>query len=141
MLFWYLSGDGIEASATVAVSYSYKVGDKVRVDLDVDTLKMMQEGHGGWNPKMADVSTAWNLLHLYSLNILLYELIQLVDELFNVGWADGSVVNLIRFWPIVLFFIQNIFLETFPSTLPRSCMAFIFTRSSWCEYLNCSQAY
>ena len=50
------SGEGIETSSAVAVSFSYKVGDKVRVDLDVETLKIMQEGHGGWNPKMADVS-------------------------------------------------------------------------------------
>lgn len=49
-------GEGLEAICSVAPSYAFKVGDKVRVDLDVDTLKMMQEGHGGWNPKMADVS-------------------------------------------------------------------------------------
>ena len=36
--------------------HQFKVGDKVRVDLDVEILKAMQEGHGGWNPRMADVS-------------------------------------------------------------------------------------
>ncbi|XP_072174847.1 E3 ubiquitin-protein ligase MIB2-like [Diadema setosum] len=30
------------------------VGDKVKVVLKVDVLKAMQEGHGGWNPKMAE---------------------------------------------------------------------------------------
>ena len=33
----------------------FKVGDKVKVDLEVDILKVMQEGHGGWNPCMAEV--------------------------------------------------------------------------------------
>ena len=33
----------------------FKVGDKVRVDLEVEILKAMQEGHGGWNPRMAEV--------------------------------------------------------------------------------------
>ncbi len=39
-----------------AVRCQFKVGDKVRVDLDTEILKAMQEGHGGWNPRMADVS-------------------------------------------------------------------------------------
>ena len=34
----------------------FKVGDKVRCDLDVEILKQMQEGHGGWNPRMGEVS-------------------------------------------------------------------------------------
>lgn len=33
----------------------YIVGDKVRVSMDVNELKRIQEGHGGWNPRMADV--------------------------------------------------------------------------------------
>ncbi|XP_071109275.1 E3 ubiquitin-protein ligase MIB2-like isoform X1 [Haliotis cracherodii] len=32
----------------------FKVSDKVRCDLDVEILKQMQEGHGGWNPRMAE---------------------------------------------------------------------------------------
>ncbi|XP_052759643.1 E3 ubiquitin-protein ligase MIB2-like isoform X2 [Mya arenaria] len=36
------------------ISHHFKVGDKVRVGLEVDILRMMQEGHGGWNPRMAD---------------------------------------------------------------------------------------
>ena len=30
-------------------------GDRVRVALDADTLRHLQQGHGGWNPRMADV--------------------------------------------------------------------------------------
>ena len=39
------------------VQCQFKVGDKVRVDLEADILKAMQEGHGGWNPRMAEVLT------------------------------------------------------------------------------------
>ena len=37
------------------IGTNFSVGDKVRVDLDVDVLKVMQEGHGGWNTRMANV--------------------------------------------------------------------------------------
>lgn len=33
---------------------TFNVGDKVKVLIDVDTLKEMQTGHGGWNPRMAE---------------------------------------------------------------------------------------
>lgn len=33
---------------------TFNVGNKIKVLVDVDTLKEMQEGHGGWNPRMAD---------------------------------------------------------------------------------------
>jgi len=45
----------VEVAAANAIQLKFKIGDKVRVDLDVDVLKAMQEGHGGWHPKMADV--------------------------------------------------------------------------------------
>ncbi|KAJ8668122.1 hypothetical protein QAD02_009785 [Eretmocerus hayati] len=32
----------------------FLVGDKVKVVKSLDTLKEMQEGHGGWNPRMAE---------------------------------------------------------------------------------------
>lgn len=35
---------------------TFNVGDKVKVLMDIDTLKGMQEGHGGWNPRMAEVN-------------------------------------------------------------------------------------
>jgi len=45
----------VEVASAAAVQLKFKIGDRVRVDLDVDVLKAMQEGHGGWHPKMADV--------------------------------------------------------------------------------------
>ncbi|KAG5886403.1 hypothetical protein JTB14_030762 [Gonioctena quinquepunctata] len=32
----------------------FGIGDKVKVTASVDQLKAMQQGHGGWNPRMAD---------------------------------------------------------------------------------------
>lgn len=34
----------------------FGAGDKVQVSVSVDELKIMQHGHGGWNPKMAEVN-------------------------------------------------------------------------------------
>lgn len=34
---------------------TFSVGDKVKVMVDAERLREMQEGHGGWNPRMADV--------------------------------------------------------------------------------------
>jgi len=45
----------VEVTSAAAVQLKFKIGDRVRVDLDVDVLKAMQEGHGGWHSKMADV--------------------------------------------------------------------------------------
>ncbi|XP_035697228.1 E3 ubiquitin-protein ligase MIB2-like isoform X1 [Branchiostoma floridae] len=39
---------------TSAAGQNFRVGDKVKVQLDVDILKQLQEGHGGWNPKMVE---------------------------------------------------------------------------------------
>jgi hypothetical protein len=33
----------------------FSVGDKVKVHLTLDAFQKLQEGHGGWNQKMADV--------------------------------------------------------------------------------------
>lgn len=33
----------------------FGVGDKVQVTVSVEQLKAMQQGHGGWNPRMAEV--------------------------------------------------------------------------------------
>lgn len=35
--------------------HPFQHGDKVKCLLDIDILREMQEGHGGWNPKMAEV--------------------------------------------------------------------------------------
>ena len=43
-------------AANLAVNtVSFEVGERVRVTLDVATLKDLQEGHGGWNDKMEEV--------------------------------------------------------------------------------------
>ncbi|KAK3104710.1 hypothetical protein FSP39_008391 [Pinctada imbricata] len=36
------------------IQNQFRVGDKVRVDLEAEILKAMQEGHGGWNPRMSE---------------------------------------------------------------------------------------
>ena len=36
----------------------FSSGDYVRVELDQDVLRLMQEGHGGWSSDMGDVSIA-----------------------------------------------------------------------------------
>lgn len=33
----------------------FSVGDKIQVTVNVEQLKAMQQGHGGWNPRMAEV--------------------------------------------------------------------------------------
>ncbi|KAK9500491.1 hypothetical protein O3M35_001746 [Rhynocoris fuscipes] len=33
----------------------FTVGEKVKVNVDADTLHKMQDGHGGWNPKMVEI--------------------------------------------------------------------------------------
>lgn len=33
----------------------FSSGDRVRVQLDEEIFKMMQEGHGGWNDQMVEV--------------------------------------------------------------------------------------
>lgn len=40
---------------------TFSVGDKVKVMVDAERLREMQEGHGGWNPRMADV---WSYLFI-----------------------------------------------------------------------------
>lgn len=42
-------------SSKTQSSYNFSVGDKVQVVQDLAKLKEMQEGHGGWNPRMAEV--------------------------------------------------------------------------------------
>ena len=37
--------------------HNYSPGDKVRVELDEEIFKMMQEGHGGWDEQLLEVST------------------------------------------------------------------------------------
>lgn len=41
--------------AASGVYQRFNVGDRVKCTLEVEVLKAMQEGHGGWNPRMAEV--------------------------------------------------------------------------------------
>lgn len=43
------AGKGITSRHT-----TFNVGDKVKVSMAIEVLKEMQDGHGGWNPRMAD---------------------------------------------------------------------------------------
>lgn len=50
-----VTGHIAEVSSVTNIHPMFKVGDIVKVDLDIGILKQMQEGHGGWNPRMAEV--------------------------------------------------------------------------------------
>lgn len=43
------------SSAQLQQRSPFSVGDRVEVLLDIESLKIMQDGHGGWNPKMSEV--------------------------------------------------------------------------------------
>lgn len=53
---WIFLGCSHDVTPTSHSPSVFKVGDKVRVDLADEILKAMQEGHGGWNPRMSEVS-------------------------------------------------------------------------------------
>ena len=40
---------------TVSGTSLFAAGDRVRVQLEVDIFKMMQDGHGGWDDDMCEV--------------------------------------------------------------------------------------
>ncbi|KAJ3589705.1 hypothetical protein NHX12_010548, partial [Muraenolepis orangiensis] len=46
-----------------ADAHSFLQGDKVKCLLEVDILRQMQEGHGGWNPKMAEYISRIGTVH------------------------------------------------------------------------------
>jgi E3 ubiquitin-protein ligase mind-bomb len=48
-------GEHIERLVPPLEISQFSVGDKVRVMSDIDLVKQLQEGHGGWNIRMADV--------------------------------------------------------------------------------------
>ncbi|XP_072378782.1 E3 ubiquitin-protein ligase MIB2 isoform X1 [Diabrotica undecimpunctata] len=41
----------------------FNVGDKVRFNASVEQLKIMQQGHGGWNPRMAEYMGKIGVVH------------------------------------------------------------------------------
>lgn len=42
---------------------SYMVGDRVKVCLDKEALMGLQQGHGGWNPRMTDYLNKIGTVH------------------------------------------------------------------------------
>ncbi|KAK6477532.1 E3 ubiquitin-protein ligase MIB2 isoform X1 [Huso huso] len=46
-----------------AEGHTFQQGDKVKCLLEVDILRQMQEGHGGWNPKMAEYTGRIGTVH------------------------------------------------------------------------------
>ncbi|XP_038864138.1 E3 ubiquitin-protein ligase MIB2-like isoform X2 [Salvelinus namaycush] len=46
-----------------AEGHTFNQGDKVKCLLEVDILRQMQEGHGGWNPKMAEYTCRIGTVH------------------------------------------------------------------------------
>ncbi|XP_041712140.1 E3 ubiquitin-protein ligase MIB2 isoform X1 [Coregonus clupeaformis] len=46
-----------------AEGHTFNQGDKVKCLLEVDILRQMQEGHGGWNPKMAEYICKIGMVH------------------------------------------------------------------------------
>lgn len=52
-----------QASGLPVDTVSFEVGERVRVTLDVATLKDLQEGHGGWNDKMEEVIGLMGTVH------------------------------------------------------------------------------
>ncbi|XP_024255385.1 E3 ubiquitin-protein ligase MIB2 isoform X1 [Oncorhynchus tshawytscha] len=46
-----------------AEGHTFNQGDKVKCLLEVDILRQMQEGHGGWNPKMSEYTCRIGMVH------------------------------------------------------------------------------
>lgn len=44
-----------DATPTKEAAGEIVAGDNVKIELEVDVFKMMQDGHGGWNDHMAKV--------------------------------------------------------------------------------------
>ena len=55
MIFILYLGEHLERLMPPSEISQFCVGDKVRVMSDIDLVKQLQEGHGGWNVRMADV--------------------------------------------------------------------------------------
>ena len=47
----------VGGSVPTDMSGDIVAGDTVRVDLDLEMVKLLQEGHGGWDDAMAEVCT------------------------------------------------------------------------------------
>lgn len=52
-----------EQAQTNNVTTAFSVGDYVKVCLDKNALMKLQQGHGGWNPRMAEFLTKVGCVH------------------------------------------------------------------------------
>ena len=78
------------ASSSAVNIVPFEVGDRVRVTLDVTTLKDLQEGHGGWNDKMEEVQYSQNISHF--LCFILTDSTLLTDLHVITDWSVGYIV-------------------------------------------------
>lgn len=58
----------------------FNPGDKVKVNVDEERLKSLQDGHGGWNPRMVQVSQFF-FFSLYFSQKLMTMLFQYIGEI------------------------------------------------------------
>ncbi|CAG0880694.1 unnamed protein product [Cyprideis torosa] len=54
---------GGEATSSHLPSFPFCVGERVKVFLQTDELRVAQEGHGGWNPRMAEYISKVGYVH------------------------------------------------------------------------------
>nr|XP_035163232.1 E3 ubiquitin-protein ligase MIB2 isoform X11 [Callithrix jacchus] len=79
----------------------FQHGDKVKCLLDTDVLREMQEGHGGWNPRMAEHHSFW-----------VGDVVRVIDDLDTVKrlqaghgeWTDDMAPALGRVGKVVKVF-------------------------------------
>lgn len=69
---------------TSADHHTLSPGDNVRVELDVEVFKMMQEGHGEWDDELLLVR--WPFKHIYSV----------ISSLMNIHRTSQMLVLFLR---------------------------------------------
>lgn len=62
-LFLYIGQPEEQQTVTPAVKPTYIVGDRVKVCLEKDALIKLQNGHGGWNPRMVEYLSHTGTVH------------------------------------------------------------------------------
>lgn len=66
---------GIPCTVSSPCHSTFNVGDKIKVLVSVEMLKEMQEGHGGWNSRMAEyIGKVYSLQTLRSFKASTYSI-------------------------------------------------------------------
>lgn len=82
-----------------ADGHSFQQGDKVKCLLEVDILRQMQEGHGGWNPKMAEVLESSLLPERNTTQFNTMKSLHIVCSLsFRQTWPHSQNTHASRIW-------------------------------------------